>query len=130
MVDDPSRTVARFVAAFDAADRDEMAASLAPDLVADVTQADGSVVTLQGNAAYLAAIDAMDLPSVRPSIRATQIAPVSEDQSMVMVEIKAERKGHHLHNFAAFLMRVTEGKIVRIWMVDALPEESDRFWKR
>ncbi|MEM9152507.1 MAG: hypothetical protein AAGB19_18905, partial [Cyanobacteria bacterium P01_F01_bin.3] len=70
------------------------------------------------------------LPAVRPSIKATQIAPVADDQVLVMLEIKAARKGHTLHNFAAFLMTVVDGSITRIWMVEALPAESDRFWKR
>ena len=75
----------------------------------------------------MASIDALHIETVRPSIKATQIAPVSSDQ--VMVEIRANRKGRILHNFAAFLMSVSEGQITRVWMVEALPAESDAFWK-
>ncbi|MEM6583723.1 MAG: nuclear transport factor 2 family protein [Pseudomonadota bacterium] len=122
--------VTRFIEAFDAADINAIQDYLAEDLVADVTQPDGSVATLVGRSSYVGAIEAMDLPAVRPSIKATQIAPVADDQVLVMVEIKAICKDHTLHNFAAFLMRVVEGSITRIWMVEALPAESDRFWKR
>lgn len=122
--------VAQFIEACDTVDRNTMEACLSHDVLADVTQADGSVITLAGRNAYMNAIDAMGIETVRHSITATQIAAVADDQAMAMVEIKAERKGRQLHNFAAFLMRVKAGQIERIWMVDALPEESDRFWKR
>lgn len=46
-----------------------------------------------------------------------------------MVEIKAERKGRTLHNFAAFLMDVRKGRIQAMRMVEALPAYSDAFWK-
>ena len=45
-----------------------------------------------------------------------------------MVEIRAEREGRALHNFAAFLTRVVDGQVRQIWMVDALPAYSDEFW--
>lgn len=122
-------TVRRFVEAFDAADLAGINYCLAEDLLSDVTQADGTTALLEGRDAYSKAIAAMDIATVRPSIKATQIAPVSGDQVMVMVEIRASRKGRHLHNFAAFLMQVRENRICRIWMVEALPAESDRFWK-
>ena len=128
-LNDPSVVAASFVEAFDVADRDRIAACLAVDLVAEVTQPDGSTAQVDGRDGYMASIDALDIAKVRPSIKATQIAPVSSDQVMVMVEIRAKRKGRTLHNFAAFLMSVNEGRITRIWMVEALPAESDAFWK-
>ena len=127
-LNDPSAVVASFVEAFDAADRDRIAACLAPGLVAEITQPDGSTAQVNGRDGYMASIDALDIATVRPSIKATQIAPVSSDQVMVMVEIRAKRKGRTLHNFAAFLMSVSESQITRIWMVEALPAESDAFW--
>jgi hypothetical protein len=46
-----------------------------------------------------------------------------------MVEIRAGRGGRELHNFGAFLSRIDgEGRIVDLWMVDALPAYSDEFW--
>ena len=125
----PTAVAASFVEAFDAADRDRIVACLAVDLVAEITQPDGSTAKVHGRDGYVASIDALDIETVRPSIKATQIAPVSSDQVMVMVEVRAERKGRTLHNFAAFLMSVSDGQITRIWMVEALPAESDAFWK-
>ena len=45
-----------------------------------------------------------------------------------MVESRAERGGRDLHNFGAFLAEVCDGKVTRLWMVDALPAYSDEFW--
>lgn len=46
-----------------------------------------------------------------------------------MVEIGAERKGRSLHNYAAFLIDVKDGKIEATRMVEALPAYSVAFWK-
>jgi hypothetical protein len=45
-----------------------------------------------------------------------------------MVEVHAARRGLTLHNFSGQLAAVRDGTITELWMVDALPEESDRFW--
>jgi ketosteroid isomerase-like protein len=47
---------------------------------------------------------------------------------MTMVEIRADRAGRQLHNFAAFLARVSGGRIAELWMVEAEPASSDEFW--
>ncbi|MEM8551765.1 MAG: nuclear transport factor 2 family protein [Pseudomonadota bacterium] len=125
---DPATTVRRFVEAFDAADLETVAACLKDNLVAGVTQPDASAKDLHGRAAYMAGIEALDVPTVRPRVWITQIVKISHDQVLVMIEIKATRKGRQLHNHAAYLMTVTDGQIARIWMVEALPEESDAFW--
>ena len=131
MTDTQQETVVRrFIEAFDAADLDGVAECLSEDLVAEVTQKDASTIELHGRAAYMANIAALDVPAVRPSAKVTQIAHVGFDQVMAMVEIRATRKGRKLHNHAAYLMTIKEGQIARIWMVEALPEESDTFWKR
>jgi endonuclease/exonuclease/phosphatase family metal-dependent hydrolase len=53
---------------------------------------------------------------------------VDPDRVLVMVEIQAHRGGRSLHNFAAHLLRIADGRI-RDWrMVDAKPAESDEFW--
>lgn len=121
--------VKRFVAAFDAADRPGLVDCLAEDLVADVTQADGSTRQIVGRDPYMAAIDAMHIDTVRPSVRTTQSTQISPGRVLIMVEIRAIRKGRSLHNFATFLMVVRDARICRIWMVEARPAESDAFWK-
>jgi ketosteroid isomerase-like protein len=47
---------------------------------------------------------------------------------MTTIEVKAERKGRTLHNFAAFLAHVSEGKVAQLWTVNAKPAYSDEFW--
>jgi hypothetical protein len=45
-----------------------------------------------------------------------------------MVEIRAERDGTRLHNLAAQLLRVDDGRVTEWRMADAKPAESDQFW--
>ena len=33
-----------------------------------------------------------------------------------------------LHNFSGQLAAVNNGKLTELWMVEALPAESDEFW--
>ncbi len=99
------------------------------NLVAFVTQADGSTARVEGRDDYMATIGRLNIGSVHPSLTVTQIAEVAPDKIMMMVEIKAERKGRKLHNFAAFLMIMAKGLIHQIHMVEARPSESDAFWK-
>jgi len=47
---------------------------------------------------------------------------------LLMVEIRAERDGRRLHNFAAHVLRVDEGHVAEWRMADAKPAESDQFW--
>lgn len=130
MPDDPNIALAHaFVEAFDRADLDGIAACLSEDLVAEVTQKDADTIELHGRAAYMASVEALDIPTVRPRVWTTQVAMVSEDQVLFMTEVQVDRKGRHLHNFAAFLCTISENLIQRIWMVEARPAESDEFWK-
>jgi len=125
----PAEIASRFLEAFSAADFERMRALLAEDVVAYVTNAEGGVDRVEGRDAYLARVEAMELPSARFSIERTQ-QPVSvdPDRVLVMVEIHAHREGRSLHNFAAHLLRIADGRITDWWMVDAKPAESDEFW--
>jgi ketosteroid isomerase-like protein len=121
--------VTRFIEAFSAADFAAMRAALAEDLVAYVTRADGGMDRVEGREDYLGRIEAMDLPAARFSVELTQPpVEVGENRVMVMVEVRAERGGRKLHNFAAHLLRLADGRIAEWWMVDAKPAESDAFW--
>jgi hypothetical protein len=42
-----------------------------------------------------------------------------------MIEIRAERNGMTLHNFAEFLGRIADAHTHELWMVDARPAYSD-----
>ena len=107
-----------------------MANCLAEDLVAEVTQSDGSTRQTQGRETYMALIEKLDIPTVRPTLKITQIADVNAEQVLVMLEVRASRNGRQLHNFAAYLMTLRDHQIGRIWMVEALPAESEFFWSR
>ncbi len=124
-----AETAERFIAAFSAADFEEMRALLAPGLVAWVTAPDGSMARLLGREDYLGRVEAMDLPAARFSVELTQAAvPIGDDRVMLMVEVHAERGGRVLHNFAGHLLRIDGEQIAEWWMVDAKPSESDVFW--
>jgi ketosteroid isomerase-like protein len=119
----------RFLEAFSAADFERMRALLSENVVAYVTNAEGGVDKIEGRDAYLSRLDAMDLPSAEFSVEPTQSpVPVDADRVLVMVEVRARREGRSLHNFAAHLLRVADGRITEWRMVDAKPSESDTFW--
>ncbi len=122
-------TVRRFIDAFGTYDLDGMAACLASDGIFYITNATGGVTPVNGRDAFMESIAAMNIGTVKPRIQITQLVSISDDQAMVMVEIKAERKGRPLHNFAAFLIDVADDLIIRLHMVEALPAYSDAFWK-
>ena len=125
----PAMVTRRLLDAFSAADLDGMRALLAEDLVALITNASGGADRIEGREDYLRRVEAMDLPSARFSVELTQ-PPVELDggQVLVMVEIRAQRGGRVLHNYAAHLLRVAGGRVTEWRMVEAKPAESDAFW--
>ena len=122
-------TARRFLAAFNDADLPTMRGLLADDAVAYVTNANGEVTRVDGADGYMSAITAMDLSAADFSVTITQ-APVlvDSDRILVMVEVRANRGGQSLHNFAAHLLRIVDGRITELRMVEAKPAESDAFW--
>lgn len=126
---DPSDVAARLLEAFNDGDLDRMRTLMAPELVAWVTDAGGQPQRVTGADAYLDRVAAMNLPAVSYRVTPTQAAVALEDDLvLLMVEVKAERDGRRLHNFAAHVLRVRDGKVTEWRMADAKPEESDRFW--
>jgi ketosteroid isomerase-like protein len=123
---EPAEVARRFLEAWLAADLARTRALLGEDLVAYVMNAEGGVVRVDGRDAYLGRVEAMDLASARFSVELTQPpAAVSPDRVLVMVAIGAECGGRSLHNFAAHLLRIADGRI-RDWrMVDAKPSQSE-----
>jgi ketosteroid isomerase-like protein len=116
------------LAAFAAADLERMRLYLADDLRAQITTADGGVDEVRGADGYIRRVEVMDLPSASFRIQVTQAVTVRPDLAMVMVEINAARRGRTLHNFAAHLLSVRDGRVHEWWMVEALPAESAAFW--
>ena len=122
--------VGEFVTAFNAADFAIIRSLLADDLVASVTNADGTESTVTGASAYVDSLRGLlELPDATCRISLTQ-APVVVRPGwiLVMLEIRATRPGSSLHNFSAQLFRLEAGRISEIRMTDAKPQESADFW--
>ena len=100
-----------------------------PDVRAYITNASGGSDLVRGHDAFMARFPDFAAMADRFSARVTQAHQIDERSALVMVEIEAERLGKTLHNFAAFLLRLTDkGTLAEYRMVEALPEYSDRFW--
>jgi hypothetical protein len=124
---DPAVPLRALIDAFSAQDETAMRSALTEEMTAYVTNAEGGVDQVRGRDAYLPRLLALKAPTL--SVRETQSVTVAPDQALLMVEIRAERKGRSLHNFAAFLGTVTGDQISKLWMVEALPASSDQFWQ-
>jgi ketosteroid isomerase-like protein len=99
---------------------------VADDLVAYVTAPDGDAHQVEGRDAYLARLP--DLRAAGGHLEVTQVLEIDSERALAMVEIHASRNGRDLHNFAAFLARIPEGRVEQLWMVEALPAGSAEFW--
>jgi hypothetical protein len=128
MSTDAEAVAGRLIEAFGAIDFDGMRARLDDGLRAYVTNAEGGVDEVVGADEYLRRVAAMDLETASFRVDITQSVAVRPDLAMVMVEVHAARGSRTLHNHAAHLLFVRDGKISEWWMVEALPAESDAFW--
>jgi ketosteroid isomerase-like protein len=70
----------------------------------------------------------MDVGTANLRLAVANVVEVEPGRVLVMVEVHAERGGRTLHNFSGQLLTVRDGRVTDLWMTDALPEESDRFW--
>ena len=122
----PEDVFVAMIEAFDAGDTDRMGALLADDVVAYVTNAEGSADRVDGRDAYLARMP--DVRGAEYTVTVTQSVAVAAGQVLAMVDVEAAREGRTLHNHAAFLATVRDGVITEVWMVDALPAYSVEFW--
>jgi SnoaL-like domain len=125
----PGAFVERFLAAMATSDMAAIAASVDPQVRAFITNATGGTDHVEGRGPFLQRFP--DFASMADSFEAvaTQVHEIDGRSVLAMVEIHAERKGATLHNFAGVLIRLSdEGRMTEYRMVEALPEESDRFW--
>ncbi|TSE01845.1 nuclear transport factor 2 family protein [Skermania sp. ID1734] len=126
----PAELVARrFIEAFATPDLDTMRELLDPVAQCAITNPEGGVDVVLGTE-YISRVAAMDVPSANLRLDITQLTPIEPGRVMAMVEVHAERGERKLHNHAAHLIDVVDGRITRIWMVEALPAESAAFWSR
>jgi ketosteroid isomerase-like protein len=127
MADGNAAVVLRFARAFEAGDLEALGDLLAPDFVGHVTTADARVRDVDRDG-YLGAVGAMDVQSANLRLEVPTIVDVDPDRVLVMVVVHARRGDATLHNFSGQLATVTDGRIRELWMVEALPAESDAFW--
>ncbi|MBM3665310.1 MAG: nuclear transport factor 2 family protein [Actinobacteria bacterium] len=127
---DPAEVVVALVDAFGKLDVKAMTAHLAPDVEAYITNASGGRDAIVGRDALLVRIGAVDYGDASLTLAVTDSTATRDGQALVMVEVRATRPdGRTLHNHAAHLCDVTGGRVSRWWMVEALPAESDDFWR-
>jgi ketosteroid isomerase-like protein len=117
----------RFFGAFGKDDSAEvMRDCMAEDAVSWITNAEGGSDRVEGREGWIARVPSLE--GAEGSVDVVQVVPVDDQHTLTMIEVHAARKGRTLHNFAAFLTRVQDGRIAELWMVDAKPAESDAFW--
>jgi ketosteroid isomerase-like protein len=122
----PERVARKLFESYAAGDVDAMRSCLADDLVGWITNRDGGVDRTDGADAYLSRLP--DLSEAEMEARITQVLGIDDERAMTMVAIRATRRGLDLHNYAAFLARVVDGRVAELWMVEAQPAYSDEFW--
>ena len=99
--------VRQFIECYDEGRLDTAGTLLAPDLLAAITEGDGTATIVRGRDSYLAR--APDLRAAGGSARLTQVVDVDADRTLAMVEIRAERRRPH----PAQLRRVPRGRARR-----------------
>jgi len=123
----PDAVARRLFEAYAGGDIGAMCDCLRPDLVGWVTNAEGGVDRTDGAEAYLARLP--DLSEAELEVQVTQVVGIDAERAMVMVAIRASRRGLDLENYAAFLARLGgDGRVSELWMVEAQPAYSDEFW--
>ncbi len=122
----PEQLARDLFGAYAEGDLDTVRSLLADDAVTYITNADAGVDRVEGADGFMARLP--DTSEAELDVAITQVVPIDDERVMTMVEIRADRRGKTLHNFAAFLARVAEGRIAELWMVDAKPARSDEFW--
>jgi hypothetical protein len=105
----PTEFVHRFVSALETSDMAAVAASFDPGVRAYITNAGGGTDLVEGSAALGQRFP--DFAAMADSFRATvtQAHEIDDRTVLCMVEIRAERLGASLHNFAGILIRLSEG---------------------
>ena len=126
IVSDPAQIARDLFSAYGTGDLDKVRSLLADDVVSHITNADGGADRVEGADGFMARLP--DTSEADLDTEVTQVVGIDDELAMTMVEVRAERRGRTLHNFAGFLTRVADGRITELWMVDAKPAYSDEFW--
>jgi len=100
----------------------------ADDIDNSITTAQGEAFHLVGAEQYINALKRMNFAKIKPTISLTQINVLNDHEALFMLEIKAKKGNHLLHNHAAYLAKFKNNKIISMDMVEAQPKYSDKFW--
>lgn len=125
----PETVLRDLVDAFANADAAAMGELLDEHVVANITNSSGGTDRIEGRATLLGRIGEVDYGGADLRMDITSSVQPTPDLALAMVEINAQRGADSLHNHAAHLCRVRDGRIVEWWMVEALPAGSDAFWR-
>jgi hypothetical protein len=120
--------VLAFMRTFERSDLRVLRESLTDDFTGHITTAGGGVRDVDRDG-YVESVRAMDVPTANLRLDIPNVVEIEPGRVLVMVEVHAQRGDRTLHNFSGQLVTVTDGKLSEIWMVDALPAESDDFWR-
>ncbi len=118
-----------FMKSFSKADFVRLDKLLDTNVKSYMTNREGGVNLIEGSLALITNLKSLDVETVKPTIKITQINEINAFQVLVMIEIQANRNAKSLHNFAAYLITFHNEKIIEIQMVEAKPQYSDEFWK-
>jgi ketosteroid isomerase-like protein len=121
--------VLRMVEAFEQGDLAAFGELLAEDFTGHITTADGGVRDID-RTGYVEAVRAMDVRSANLRLDLANVVEVGPSRVLAMLVVHAARGGATLHNFSGQLASVSNGKVTELWMVEALPAESDAFWSQ
>lgn len=103
---------------------------LAENIVAHITNKHAELDTVIGRTAYMLRQAESDIAGVEIKLTVPQIITINTGQVMLMVSVKVTRGEESMHNHAAYLLMVIDHQITELWMVDALPTQSNSFWKK
>lgn len=127
---DLNKITFEFIHAVEVANYQKMQQIMTKNVRSFITNAEAGVSLLKGRDAFIQNIQALNIETVKPKIKITQLTTIKNKQVMVMVEIKARRKKRSLHNYATYLLIFANGLIKELHMVEAFPAYSDEFWKK
>jgi ketosteroid isomerase-like protein len=125
--DDAKAAVTSFLRAFEKGDLRALEGLLTEDFVGHITTADAGMRQVD-RGGYVSGVRSMDVRSADLRLAVPNMVEVEPGRVLVMVEVHAQRGRSVLHNFSGQLATVTGGKLSELWMVEALPAESDAFW--
>ena len=125
--DADATVVLAFVRAFERGDLTALADLLGDGFVGRITTADGGVRAVDRDG-YLESVRSMDVVRAHLRVDVPNVVVVEPGRVLVMVEVHARKGDRSLHNFSGQLATVVDGTLTELWMVDALPSESDEFW--